>query len=201
LPNEPIERWLDAARHGDATALDEFARRYRPWMQLLAQIQLGQRLRGKCDASDVVQLALIDACRGLPEFRGTTEAELTAWLRQVLARALGHEMRRYHGTDQRDLAREVSLEDALVQSSLRLEAMLAAPQSSPSAQAERHEQELRLADVLARLPEDYRTVIVLRDLEGLPHEEVARRMNRGVGATRMLWVRALARLRKEMSAS
>ena len=57
---------------------------------------------------------------------------------------------------------------------------------------------MRLADVLARLPEDYREVIVLRNLEGLSHEEVAHRMGRGIGAVRMLWVRALSRLRREL---
>jgi DNA-directed RNA polymerase specialized sigma24 family protein len=41
-------------------------------------------------------------------------------------------------------------------------------------------------------------VILLRTVEGLPHEEIARRMGRGVGAVRMLWVRALARLRQEV---
>ena len=60
------------------------------------------------------------------------------------------------------------------------------------------EQELRLAEVLGRLPDDYREVIVLRNLEGLSHEEVARRMGRSIGAVRMLWVRALSRLRREL---
>ena len=46
---------------------------------------------------------------------------------------------------------------------------------------------------MERMPEDYRTVIVLRNLDGLSHEEVASRMGRGVGAVRMLWVRALTR--------
>jgi RNA polymerase sigma-70 factor (ECF subfamily) len=193
-----LPSWLDAARRGEADALDALVRRYRPWLQVLAQGQLGRRLSGKCDASDVVQQALLDACRGLPHFRGSTEAEMRAWLRQVLARALGHELRRYGGTQQRDVGREVSLEQELTESSARLGTVLVAPDSSPSQQAVRHEQELHLAALLARLPADYRTVIVLRDLEGLPHEEIARRLDRSVGAVRMLWVRALARLRKEM---
>jgi len=57
---------------------------------------------------------------------------------------------------------------------------------------------LRLADALARLPADYAEVILLRNVEGLPHQEIARRMGRGIGAVRMLWVRALARLRQEL---
>jgi RNA polymerase sigma-70 factor (ECF subfamily) len=55
-----------------------------------------------------------------------------------------------------------------------------------------------LAEVLAHLPQDYRNVIILRNLEGLAHEQIADRMGRSVGAVRMLWVRALERLRKEL---
>jgi RNA polymerase sigma-70 factor (ECF subfamily) len=59
------------------------------------------------------------------------------------------------------------------------------------------ERELLLAQLLERLPEDHRDVLVLRHLEGLSHEEIARRMGRSPGAVRMLWVRALARLQVE----
>ena len=172
--------------------------RYRGWLHLLARLQLDRGLAVKCDPSDLVQQTLLEAVRALPQFRGRTEAELAAWLRQILAHVLAHEVRRYRGTRQRDLAREVSLEEALARSSQRLAEVLAAPGSSPSEQAARHEQEVLLADVLARLPADYREVIILRNLQGCSHEEVARRLGRGVGAVRMLWVRALARLRREV---
>jgi RNA polymerase sigma-70 factor (ECF subfamily) len=175
--------------------------RFRPWLHLLARLQLGARFQGKFDASDVVQQTLLEACRDLPNFRGRTEAELLAWLRRILAHVLGHEMRRYRGTKQRDIGREVSLEESLLESSQRLGALLADAGSSPSHKAMRREQEVILADVLARLPEDYREVIVLRNLEGLSHEEVARRLGRGVGAVRMLWARALKHLRQLINSS
>ncbi|HKI35529.1 MAG TPA: sigma-70 family RNA polymerase sigma factor [Gemmataceae bacterium] len=193
-----LARLLDALRRGDPAAQAEVLARYQPWLRILARLQLDRRFQGKFGASDVVQLTLLEAYRAFPQFRGTTEAELTAWLRQVLARVLAHEMRRYQGTQQRDVGREVSLEQALAESSQRLGDMLAASGSSPSQQAARHEQDVLLAEVLARLPDDYREVIVLRNLEGLSHEEVARRMGRNPGAVRMLWVRALARLRQEL---
>jgi RNA polymerase sigma-70 factor (ECF subfamily) len=189
---------LDALRRGDTAGQGELLQRYRPWLHLLARLQLERRFQGKFDASDLVQQTLLEAVRALPQFRGGTEAEFTAWLRQILAHVLAHAIRRYHGTQQRDLGREVSLEQELAQSSQRLGDMLAAPGSSPSQQAARHEQEVLLAEVLARLPADYRDVIILRNLEGLSHEEVAQRMQRTTGAVRMLWVRALARLRQEL---
>jgi RNA polymerase sigma-70 factor, ECF subfamily len=173
--------------------------RFRPWLVLLARTQLAGRLGRKLDASDVAQQALLEACRALPRFRGSTEAELAAWLRSILTGVLGDEFRRYHATQARDLAREVSLEMELDGSSQRLGQLLADSSPSPSAEAARHEQEVLLADALSRLPEDYREVIVLRNLEGLSHEEVAARMGRAVGAVRMLWLRALSCLRRELA--
>jgi RNA polymerase sigma-70 factor (ECF subfamily) len=189
---------LAAAKSGDGEAADRLFARVRPWLHVLARTQLGQYLRAKADASDVVQAALLEAVRGLGQFRGGTEPEFLAWLRKVLARSIGHEVRRYTGTGARDVGREVSLEQDLADSSARLGGVLAADDTSPSGRADRGEQELRLAAALARLPDEYRDVILLRNLEGLPHEQVAQRMGRSVGAVRMLWVRALARLRREI---
>jgi len=172
--------------------------RYRSWLGLLARLQVEPRFRAKFDPSDIVQQTMLEAVRDWPKFRGGTEAELSAWLRQILAHVLLHEMRRHAGVERRDLSREVSLEQALAESSRRLGRALEAPGSSPSGRASRHEMELRLADALARLPADYAEIILLRNVEGLAHDEVARRMGRGVGAVRMLWVRALARLRDEL---
>jgi RNA polymerase sigma-70 factor, ECF subfamily len=172
--------------------------RFRSWLGLLARLQVEPRLRAKFDASDVVQQTMLEAVRGWASFRGGTEAELAAWLRQILARVLLHERRRFGGAQRRDLGREVSLEQALAESSRRLGDLLAAPDTSPSERAGRHELELRLADAMAKLPADYAEVILLRNVEGLSHDEIARRMGRGSGAVRMLWVRALARLRQEL---
>jgi RNA polymerase sigma-70 factor (ECF subfamily) len=172
--------------------------RYRSWLALLARLQVEPRFRAKFDSSDIVQQTLLEAVRAWPQFRGGTESELAAWLRRILAHVLHHEMRRFAGAQRRDIDREVSLERALAESSRRLGAALEAPGSSPSQHASRHELELRLADALARLPADYAEVILLRNVEGLPHQEIARRMGRGIGAVRMLWVRALARLRQEL---
>jgi len=194
-------RLFETLRQGTAAAAGELLWPYRQWLTLLARLQLDSQLRGKSDASDIVQQTLLEACRGLGRFRGETEAELLAWLRQILAHVIAHEVRRYHGTHRRDAAREVSLEQSLAESSGRLGSLLAASATSPSQQAARHEQEVLLAAALARLPDDYREVIILRNLEGLAHEEVARRMDRSPGAVRMLWVRALARLREELDRS
>jgi RNA polymerase sigma-70 factor (ECF subfamily) len=172
--------------------------RHRNWLTLLARLQVDGRFRGKFDPSDAVQQTMLEAVRAWPQFRGRTEGELSAWLRRILARVLAHEARRYLDTGRRDLTREVSLERALAESSDRLGDAALATGTSPSQHAIRHEAELRLAEALARLPDEYREVLLMRNIEGLSHDEVARRMDRSAGAVRMLWVRALARLREEL---
>lgn len=76
------------------------------------------------------------------------------------------------GTQKRDVVREVSIEHSLNQSSRRLDALLPARDASPSGQAAAGEQQLQLAKVLERLPDDYRRVILLRNIEEFSHEQI-----------------------------
>lgn len=189
---------LTACRAGDAEAAGRLLETHRSLLRLLADRELGARLQAKVDASDIVQQTMLEAIRGLPAFRGTSEAEWEAWLRRILARRISHEVRRHRGTLMRGAANEISIDQSLAQSSQRLGSMLGANQTSPSQRAIGNERAAAVAEVLDRLPPDYREVIVLRNLESLPHEEVARRMGRSPSAVRMLWMRALARLRDEL---
>lgn len=198
MNNGSVEDLIAAFRRDSPGAGDALLRRFEPWLKLLARTQLESRFNAKFDPSDVVQLTMLEAVRAFPQFRGTTEAGWMAWLRRILCHVLAHEIRRYQGTQKRDLNREVSLEEDLTAISQCLGDLLPAPESSPSHRAARRDCEAILATVLDRLPEDYRTVLILRHLDGLTHDEVARRMHRNPGAVRMLWVRALTRLRHEI---
>jgi RNA polymerase sigma-70 factor (ECF subfamily) len=169
--------------------------KFRPYLCLLARQQVDRRLRGKLDASGVVQQTLLEAYQGLDGFRGRSEAELTAWLRRILARNLADEIRRL-GAGKRDVGRERSLEEAVDQSSANIAAWLAAAQSSPSQQAVGHEQLLRLAAALACLPEDQRTAVELHHLQGCSLAEVGLHMQRSKEAVAGLLSRAIKRLRE-----
>src|SRR5262249_15617746 len=121
-------------RAGDEAARAELFTRYRHYLHLLAQTQLGRHLRGKCDPSDLVQQTLLEAHRDFPAFQGTHETELVAWLRRILAHNLFNEARRF-ATRGRDATREVSLEGfqtGLDQSSQMLARCLADDGPSPS---------------------------------------------------------------------
>src|SRR5262245_22509300 len=97
------EELLAAYRRGELDAGNQLLERFEPWLRLMARLQLESRFQAKFDASDVVQQTMLEAVKAFPQFRGTTEAEFTAWLRQILTHALAHEIRRYAGTQKRDL--------------------------------------------------------------------------------------------------
>ena len=166
--------------------------RFRSYLLLLARLQLNPRLRGKMDLSGVVQQTLLEAHRA-PGVPGA-DAELAAWLRRLLAHNLGDEVRKAHAR-KRDIAREQSLEAALAGSSARLEAMLAAGQSSPSQRAGRNEELLRLAAALGQLPEAQRLAVELHYLCGWPLADVAEHLGRGKSAVAGLLHRGLDKLR------
>lgn len=189
---------LDRARAGDVEALGRLLDGYRNYLTLLARLQVGRRLRGKVDATDVVQETYLEAHRDFARFRGTSERELIAWLRQILATNFANLVRHFHGTRRRDPRLERALGAELDQTGQRLDGALVAAQSSPSQQAARRERAVILADALERLPVDYREAIVLRQLEGLAFPEVARRMGRSEESVKKLWARGLARLRRNL---
>ena len=192
------EQLLQDARSADDSALGRLLELYRNCLRLLARLQIGRRLQGKADESDLVQETFLEAHRHFGRFRGTTEAELMGWLRQILAGVTANLLRRYYGTQRRDVRLERELADDLDRSSQALGGGLAARQSSPSQQAARREQAVLLADAVGRLPPDYQEVIILSHLEGLAFPEVARRMGRSVASVKNLWARALARLRRSL---
>jgi RNA polymerase sigma-70 factor (ECF subfamily) len=168
--------------------------RYRNYLYLLARLRLGPQVRGKVDASDVVQEALLQAHKNAAQFRGQTEAERVAWLRRILATTLAGALRKF-STRARDLASERSLQAALDESSARLENWLAADQSSPSQIASRSEQLILLADALLHLPEDQRQAVELHHLQGCPVAEVAEQMGKSKAAVAGLLFRGLKQLR------
>jgi RNA polymerase sigma-70 factor (ECF subfamily) len=197
-PGPPTEELLRLARAGDAEARGRLLEAYRAYLTLLARVQLGRDLQGKVDPSDLVQEAFMEAHRDFARFQGQTEAELRAWLRRVLATGLADQVRRYCGTRRRDLRLERHLAAELDRSSQALERGLAAPGSSPSAQAEHREDTRRLAEALERLPPDYREVLLLRHFQGLTFPEIARRLDRTLDMVKNVWLRGLARLRRSL---
>ena len=145
-----------------------------------------------------MQATLLEAFRDFSQFRGGTEAELLAWLRRILVHNLAWLAEKHLRTLKRDARREVSMHRIaeMERSADRIDGALVSQATSASGRALRRERAAILADTLARMKPEHRDVIVLRNLEGLSFEDVAGRMDRSAGAVRMMWLRALDRLKQ-----
>jgi RNA polymerase sigma-70 factor (ECF subfamily) len=192
-----VDQVIARAKAGDRHALGSLLEEYRAYLQMLVWVQIDRRLRSKFDADDLLQETFLAAHRAIVRFRGTTEEEFLAWLRGILAHVFANQVRRYHGTGRRDPRLERALQSRFEQSSEGFILGLAAPASSPSQRIIRHERAVLLAKALDRLGPVAREILLLRHFQDLSFPEIARRMGRTVDGVKNLWIRALARLRRE----
>jgi RNA polymerase sigma-70 factor, ECF subfamily len=194
-----VDHLMAQARQGESEPLGHLLQLYRNYLTILATTQLDRRLRRRMNPSDLVQETMLAAHCDFMKFRGTSERELLAWLRQILIHCLHHAIETHVGAQRRDIRREISVEQvsaALDRSVVNFAQILADRGPSPSAPLRQRERAVALADQLAKLRPQYRDVIVLRNLQGLSFAEVADRMDRKPGTVRMLWLRAIDKFKQ-----
>ncbi len=171
--------------------------RHRPYLEMLANMNFDRRLQGRLGVSDVVQETLQEAHQQRENFRGDNSAQLAGWLRQMLRNNMIDAARR-HLRGKRAVNRERSIA-ATQRSSLRLDAILAGDDTSPSDCLMRHEQLLEVATAMNKLPPDQAEAIRLKHLEGLSLKEIGEAMNRSTPAVAGLLHRGLKGLREMMA--
>ena len=191
---------LARARAGDQKELGRLFEACRSYLGIMARAQMESWMQAKVDASDIVQETLLEAHRDFARFQGKTAPEWLAWLRGILSNNAADVVRKYRGTEKRQTRREVSLKTPSDESDVRGVPDLADSIETPSLQLMRQERELQLADAIVHLAPDYQEVIILRNLQRLPFDEVAKQMGRSRPAVQMLWMRAIRKLQETIAA-
>ena len=192
------EQLLQLARSGSSAALGRLLEMYRNYLALLARLQIGKRLQGKLDPSDLVQETFLEAHKDFAQFKGDTEEALLGWLRRMLLNNLANFRRCYRGTHKRRAGREIDL--AAGDSSRPAVEELLTDALTPSRCLIAAEEDAQMHQALARLAADDREVIRLRYQEERPFAEIARLMGRSENAVQKLWLRAVERLQRELQA-
>lgn len=200
VPNEPgcdTGRLLELAAAGDTAAWGELFARHRGRLRLMVALRLDRRVRGRLDASDVLQESYLEASRRLPEYARAPDMPFFLWLRFIVGQKLLEEHRRHLGTRARDVGREIALyQGALPEAtSAALAAQLLGRLSSPSHAAERAERKLLLQEALNRLDPLDREVLALRHFEQLSNGEAAAVLGLDKSAASKRYARALVRLK------
>lgn len=193
---------LDAARAGDESAKGELLNRFRPYLNVIAQRLLDNRLQGRMDYADIVQATFLEASRDFQQFRGETVESFLAWIRNILRNNVSTAHQEHLATQKRSAHREINLGRAASDggSWVTLEGLLPSESSSPSQRMMKNETAVVLAACLEQIPETQREAIRMRYLEGMSLKSISERMGKSEMAVAGLLKRGLQGLRQEMQA-
>jgi RNA polymerase sigma-70 factor (ECF subfamily) len=175
-----LETLLEEARGGNTTAREDLLALYRPYLRLAAGRRLPRVVQKRLDASDIAQQTLVDAVRGLEDFRGRTEPEFTAWMMKLLERNLLQSLRN-HTLGKRDVRLEQNWTDESGSAQMIWHS-LAGSGSSPESRIVHGETALQLAAALDKLPAEQRTAVELRYIAHKSLQEISHQMERTVGS-------------------
>jgi RNA polymerase sigma-70 factor (ECF subfamily) len=185
-----LQRSIVAARDGSFAALGHLLDYYRDYLLRVATEELASELVPKVAPSDLVQETFLQAALNFPRFAGTSEAEVRAWLRQILLNNI-LDAARYCGARKRDWELEVPLEGDVA---VGLADKLCSPLPTPSEAFLNAEDVRAVQESFARLKPDDRKVIEMRSFQNLQFAEIGIRLGISSEAARKVWARAVDRL-------
>jgi RNA polymerase sigma-70 factor (ECF subfamily) len=190
-------RLLERLKANDPRAWEELLAKHRDRLHRAVTFRLDRRLRGRVDASDVIQEACLEAHARLPEYLARPDMPIHLWLRFLVGQRLLIAHRQHLGTAMRDAGRERVWPDSTVDG---LAEHLLAAGPSPSEDAARAEAEAYLRSALEGMDEFDREVLTLRHFEQLTNVEVAQLLGIETSAASKRYMRALGRLQDILSA-
>lgn len=170
-----------------------FDRLYRDHVDLM--YRFANRLCGETEAAkDLVQETFLNAYRGFKTFRG--DAQISTWLYTIAARTCLRMRRRRKGAPEREL----SLDEFIPTSEGEFRLQIPVDGLSPEEALQNKELRQALDAAIDKLPEKYKMVLVLRDMEGLGAKEVGAIMGLNERAVKSRLHRARLFVRRELSA-
>ncbi len=184
----------------EKTLLGETLRNIQPRLRRLVQARLDKRLRGRIDASDVVQDGFVEAIEKLQTGR-ESKLRIVLWLRLIIKERLQKLHRNHLKTARRDATRDVSMSQCPT-----LDASGAVPtnqfidrSASPSKSLLREERANRLRTAMEKLGLQDREVLWLRHIDELQNSEVAFKLQIQEAAAAKRYIRAMKRLKQVLS--
>jgi len=154
------------------------------------------RLAGESEAEDLAQIVMLKVSEGLPSFRG--EASLLTWIYRIATNAAFDRLRR-SGSRQAEEQDALRAVPAQPEFDSDLESFPLETQSpSVEATAIREEMNACIREFIGRLPESYKTVMLLSELEGFKNAEIAEILEVSLDTVKIRLHRAREMLRKEL---
>lgn len=189
--SEETSELLKKVEGGDRASLDRLIQQHRAALCRFVDQRLDNRIRGRVDASDIVQDALVEAVRRIDQFLSLRPMPFSLWLRKTTYERLLDQYRFHFGADRRSVERELLLSD---NSSLTMAEALATNVPTPSTLAGNKELVEVVRQALSELEPSDREIVLMRSLEQLSYDEISQLLEIGVDAARKRHGRALLRL-------
>lgn len=194
-------RLLQDAAEGEKESWGALLTRHEDRLRRMVALRLDQRLKGRIDASDVLQEVYLEASRCLADYLREPKMPFFLWLRGIAGHKL-LELHRHHlGTQMRDAGREVSLYRGTLPetSSAALAAQLLGQVTRPSEAAVRVEVKIRLQEALNSMDPLDREILALRHFEQLTNPEAAQVLDIKEKTAGKRYLRAIKRLKEILS--
>ncbi|MFO0811168.1 MAG: sigma-70 family RNA polymerase sigma factor [Gemmataceae bacterium] len=200
---EPAETrdLLAKAETGDAAAVDGLLAAHREGLRRAVALRLDPALARRVDASDIVQDVLLEATQRLKDYLKNPVMPFHLWLRHLAKDRLIDAHRFHRQAQRRSLDREQGNQPPAWanDSSVQLLGQLLDHERTPASAALQQELERRLHDALAKMDEPDREVIWMRHYEAMGNQDVATELGLSEAAASMRYLRALRRLRAELT--
>ena len=176
---ESTRQLVERASSGDRSAFDDLVRRHRLRLSRQIESRMGEGVRTKLTADDVLQETLAVAFQSIGRFSWQGEGSFYSWLGGIAEHVIANAARK-KAWNHLEIKRDPTGRDP-----------------TPSKNLRRNERFDRLQDALNRLSPDHRKALLLSRVDGLKVQEIAARMNRSPNAVYKLLARALLEMRQD----
>ena len=184
------------ARGEDSLDVEGMIEQHLPGLRAYVRLRSDRLLRAKESESDLVQSVCREVLEHAERFQHRSEAGFRQWLYRTAERKIIDRFR-YYNAEKRSAGREVAGADLGLEDSGLLQAYggLVTPSRDAMAREELH----RVEAAFERLPADYREIIVLARIVGLPHADIAKQLGRTPSSIRNALYRGLALLADDLA--
>ena len=163
------------------------ARYHQPIYSLLART-----VHDRADAADLTQEVFVKVFRGIGSFHGNSS--LRTWIYRIALHEASNQRRWWMRHRQQEVAIDQEMTEGESGNPVCLKEKLVDPGESPYEMAVHTENRERVEAALAKVPEPFRTTLILRDIEGFVYEEVAEIQGANLGTVKSRLVRGRAHL-------
>ena len=154
---------------------------------------LARTVHDRADAADLTQEVFVKVFRGMSNFHG--ESSLRTWIYRIALHEASNQRRWWMRHKQQEIPIEQEINEGECGTPIRIKDMLVDPAEGPYENAVHAENRAVVEAALSRVPEPFRTTLILRDIEGFVYEEVAEMQGVNLGTVKSRLVRGRACLK------